>query len=300
MKITALTLAAGLLAFLPLSAQAKIVRHVEKTFTVQPGGTLKVETSGGDIVAHTGVGDQVRVVAKQTIRASNDAEADEVLQKLELTIAQQDNNVVAVAKYAGKSAGFFSGVWPPVTVDFEITVPEKFNAELRTSGGDIMAGNLTGTVGARTSGGDIQLGRIEGEVHASTSGGDIKLEQATGPVKLHTSGGDIEVGAVLNTLHASTSGGDVSAKIVGGLKGDCLLSTSGGDVEAVVETGAAFQLDAATSGGRIKDRNLTITVESGGHGKTKLKGTVNGGGPLLKLRTSGGDIDINGTAAATR
>jgi DUF4097 and DUF4098 domain-containing protein YvlB len=297
MKTTTLILAGGLLAVLPLSAQAKIVRNVEKTFAVQPGGNFKAATSGGDIVIKTGAGDQVRVIAKQTIRASNDAEADELLKKLELTIAQEGNDVVATSKYASKIGGVSFGIWPPVSVDFEVTLPASFNVELKTSGGDIVCGDLQGKAAANTSGGDVMLGHIGGEVQVHTSGGDIVLEQAAGSAKLHTSGGDIKVGSVLNTLDASTSGGDVSARLSGGLKGDCSLSTSGGDIRAVVDDNAAFQLDASTSGGDVEAYHLTLTIERGGHGKSKLVGKVNGGGPLLKLRTSGGDIDIKGLPA---
>ncbi len=296
MKIVTQLVAAGLLAVLPLSAHAKIERQVQKTFTVQPGATLKVETQGGDIRVKAGTDGQVHVTALQKFRTNSEAEADEILKKLELTIEQQGSDVTASAKYAKKTAGFNFGSWPPVQVDFEITVPARFNTELKTSGGDVAVGNLTGTVAVRTSGGDITLGRIEGEVRANTSGGDVHLAQATGATELHTSGGNITVGAVVNTLNASTSGGDVSAKFIGALKGDCVLSTSGGDVEATVDAAAGFQLNASTSGGGVDAEGLTITIERGGFGKSRLAGKVNGGGPLLKLRTSGGDIDIT-TAA---
>lgn len=290
MKSPSLILVAGLLAVLPFSAQAKIVRTVEKTFTAQPGGTLRVETAGGDIVVQPGTGDQVRVVARQTVRAQTEAKADEILAKLELTLEQQGNDVVAKAKYPG--SGLRLGVWPPVSVSFEVTVPAQFNVDLRTSGGDITTGDLQGQIAVRTSGGDVALGRINGEVQAHTSGGDIELAGAVGPVKLRTSGGDIEVGPVAGPVEASTSGGDIEVRFESGPPADCTFRTSGGDVEVVVAAAAAFQLDAATSGGDVKIRNVTVAVESGGFGKSKLAGKVNGGGPLLKLRTSGGDITV--------
>jgi hypothetical protein len=297
MKSSSLFLAAGLLAVLPLSAQAKITRNVEKSFAVQPGGTFRAETSGGDIVVNPGPSDQVRIVARQTVRAKTEAEADEILAKLELTLEQQGNDVVAKAKYPGKSGFSMTGIWPPVTVSFEVTVPEKFNLELRTSGGDIVSGNLQGKVTAHTSGGDVTLGRIDGEVQAHTSGGDIGLGGSTSAVKLHTSGGDIEVGSVAASVDASTSGGDIKARFEGGPKSDCSFRTSGGDVDVEVGAAAAFRLDASTSGGDVKIRNVTVAVESGGHGKSKLVGAVNGGGPLLKLRTSGGDIGVRAQSA---
>lgn len=298
MKTSSLFLAAGLLAVLPFSAQAKITRNVEKSFTVQPGGTFRAETSGGDVVVHPGPGDQVRIVAHQTMRAKTEAEADEILAKLELTLEQQGNDVHAKAKYPGRGGFTFSGIWPPVTVSFEVTVPEKFNLELRTSGGDIVVGNLTGKVIAHTSGGDVSLGQLDGEAQVHTSGGDIELGSATGAVDLHTSGGDIEVGPVAAAADVSTSGGDIQARFEDGPKADCVFRTSGGDVDVTVGAKAGFRLDASTSGGDVKTRNLTVAVESGGEGKSKLVGAVNGGGPLLKLRTSGGDIGVR--AAGSR
>jgi hypothetical protein len=43
----------------------------------------------------------------------------------------------------------------------------------------------------------------------------------------------------------------------------------------------------------VEADGFTITIEKGGVGKSKLSGAVNGGGPLLKLRASGGDIVIS-------
>jgi hypothetical protein len=59
-----------------------------------------------------------------------------------------------------------------------------------------------------------------------------------------------------------------------------------------VKKGVGFKLDASTSGGDVDAEGLTLTIEKGGVGKSKLIGDVNGGGPRLKLRSSGGDIKV--------
>lgn len=310
MKSHSFLLAAAMLAVVPTMTQAKLERLVEKTFTVQPGGVLKVDTSGGDIVVTTGAGDQVKVVAKQMIRASSETEATKLLQKLDLKLEQQGNDIIATAKYAGKQRFMISGFWPPVQVSFEITVPAHFHAKLVTSGGDIAVGDLTGEVTVRTSGGDVEVGRIDGSVQVTTSGGDIGLRAATGTAVLNTSGGDIKVGRVgglakltssggdiaielaESGLQARTSGGDIETTFSGALAEDCTLGSSGGDIVVKVPHTAGFYLDAATSGGAIKATGLILTIEEGGLGKTKLSGAVNGGGRQIKLRTSGGDIAI--------
>ena len=55
----------------PLALSAKITRTVEKTFTVQSGGNFKASTQGGDIIVHTADVSEVRITAKQTVRASS-------------------------------------------------------------------------------------------------------------------------------------------------------------------------------------------------------------------------------------
>jgi len=305
-----LLLTATLLAVIPLSAHAKIERVVEKSFSVQPGGLLTVETQGGTVRVETSDDSTVKVTAKQIIKAATDKEADEILSKLSLDIAQHGEGVSAISKYDKKPAGFRWGSWPPVQVNFVVAVPRRYNVKLKTSGGDIRVGDLDGRAYARTSGGNIELGKVTGDVDAGTSGGDVRLveglatvklntsggnvsvDRAIGETDLDTSGGDITIGTVENTLHASTSGGNVTAGIAGALKGDCSLNTSGGNVRAKVSADAAFNLDASTSGGDVKADGLTITIEKGGVGRSKLAGKVNGGGPLLKMRSSGGDIVV--------
>jgi DUF4097 and DUF4098 domain-containing protein YvlB len=299
---------ACILATAIVSASAKIDRDVEKTFQVQPGVRIKVSTQGGDISVSTTDGSTVKVVAKEHIKAGSEGEADDVLKKLDLNIEQNGNEVTASASYPN-NFGFHIN-WPPVQVDFEVSVPKNASADLKTSGGDVTVEDLDGKLDARTSGGDIKIGSVGGNIDASTSGGNVVLgegrgnvrlgtsggnieaKRLVGPTVLRTSGGDIKIGSVENTIDAQTSGGNVKAEFVGDIKGDSVLSTSGGQVKAAVAKGVGYHLDASTSGGEVDADGLTITIDRGGRGKSELSGKVNGGGPELKLRSSGGDIEV--------
>ena len=304
-----LLLLAGSLA-LPALAHARIERVVEKTFNVSGAGTLRLETQGGVLRVSPANDGQVKITAREKIRANTDAEADELLKKLELTFDQTGNDVTATAKYESRSIGIHFGSWPPVNVDFIVTVPANFATNLHTSGGDITVGDLGGKVYARTSGGGIKLGKIGAEIDVHTSGGGIMVDETGGPARIETSGGNIAVNRVagaadLSTsgggirvdsvqgrLQAHTSGGSISAGIVGRLQDDCSLSTSGGGVRVTVDKTAAFKLDASTSGGGVDAEGLTLTLDKGAPGRSHLAGNVNGGGPLLKLRSSGGSIVV--------
>lgn len=313
MKIARLlSLSLLITVFASVSAQAGIERVFNESFSVQPGGKLVVSTQGGDIDVSRGAGDTVTVVAKLVFpRSVSESQVDELLEEIELIMEKTEDGVSASFKQPMQGSSWFN--WfrsSRASAHFSVTVPSEYNVDTRTSGGDIEISDLIGEVFAKTSGGDIEIGHIEGPVDVHTSGGDIEVRYANGDVKAHTSGGDIEVndsegavkastsggdiqiGRVVGSLHASTSGGNVSARLQGPLMEDAVLSTSGGNVTAWVEDDTAFHLDARTSGGGVKADGVTIKIESGGMGRSKLVGEVNGGGPTLKLRSSGGDVKV--------
>ncbi len=310
MKRSFFLLAAGFLAAAVLPAHAKIEHTVEKSFAVQPGGSIQVATAGGEISVQPSTEAVVRITVRERIRADSEAEAGEILQRLNLTLEQHGNAITAAAEYPSQPLGFSIGSWPPVQVDFIVTVPASFAAELRTSGGNITVGDLTGTLRAHASGGNIRLGRMGADVDASTSGGNISVtegrgavrlhtsggsllvERAVGPADLSTSGGNIRVPLAENTVHASTSGGSIEARVDGAIKGDCELRTSGGRVEATVAKTASFTLDASTSGGHVEAEGLTLANVEANRGRSRLSGTVNGGGPRLILHSSGGNVAV--------
>lgn len=303
-----LSLLAGLFVASVAVASAAIERVVEKSFTVGGAGLLKIETQGGSIKVQPSSDSVVKITARQSIKASSESEADELLKGLELTFDQSGNNVSAVARYERqKERGWFKS-WPPVQVSFTISVPAAFAAELKTSGGEIAVGDLQGKLMARTSGGSLKFGNMGGEVEGSTSGGSITLGSASGPVVLNTSGGSINVGRVTGTaklstsggniriesasgmVRASTSGGSIRAGIDSQLSHDSSLTTSGGSVRVTVNKGVKFDLDAVTSGGGVDVAGFTL--ESVSQSRSKVVGRVNGGGPQLKVRSSGGSVSV--------
>jgi hypothetical protein len=105
-----------------------------------------------------------------------------------------------------------------------------------------------------------------------------------------TSGGGIEIEDVSGSLEARTSGGPIRAAISRQPEGDCRLTTSGGGITVHLAPGLSFDLDAKTSGGSVRT-DMEVSVR-GEIKKNRIEGKLNGGGPELYLRTSGGGIQI--------
>lgn len=306
-----------------VAASASTEDIVRKGFNVTAGGRLTLEAGFGDVRIVTG-GTGVAIEIVRRARTSDREDAAEVFRNHELTFEQNGNDVFVKARYDRDNSWFH---WDtPLSVQWNIRVPAKYHVDVRTSGGDVKLTDVSGEVEVRTSGGDIDAGRVSGRTDLRTSGGDIVIESASGDVNAHTSGGGIRVGDTTGSVEAKTSGGsihlarvsgDVTAKTSGGgikidealgrvdastsggsitarfgrqPSGDSRLSTSGGGVTVYLAPSVAADIDAHASGGGVHS-DIPITV-TGSQDRDSLEGKINGGGPRLVLRTSGGGITL--------
>jgi len=132
-----------------------------------------------------------------------------------------------------------------------------------------------------------------------TSSGSIVIKLATGKVDARNSGGKIEVNDARDVVLARTSSGPIIVGLGAPPKADSHLEVSGGDILVTLPRSAAVDLDAESRGGKVITAiPVTMTV-SGEQKPGNLRGKINGGGPMLSLRASAGDIRLNESAALT-
>ena len=165
------------------------------------------------------------------------------------------------------------------------------SVEMQTSGGGIRLQHASGSVAATTSGGSIQLGNVSGEIVSRTSGGSIRIGEAGGTLEARTSGGSIVVGGACCAVRASTSGGPIEVRMADQPQTGSELHTSGGNVSVYLRDDLQFDLSASTSGGRIISDFVDLAPENS-PGRAIVEKPLNGGGPDLIVRTSGGSIGI--------
>lgn len=279
------------------SSVATLRDDVERTFNVADGGLLVIDADHGNIKLNSGASGKVHVSVRRKPRGNAD------VSDYEVTFKQDGDRISVVGTNTVRNSGRTG-----VNVDFVVTVPRRFNIDAETAGGNIAVDNMDGRVKLNTSGGNLSLGRISGEVSAHTSGGNISLDGSDADVDVNTSGGNISLGRVGGTVRATTSGGNISvdevngeitAKTSGGQisariarqpKADCLLRTSGGSITVYLADNVAVDLEAETSAGHV-DTDVEVAA-IGRIKKDRLHGKINGGGPLLELDTSAGDIHI--------
>ena len=188
----------------------------------------------------------------------------------------------------------------------------KGTAQLETDGGNITVGEAGSLVGVRTGGGQIDFGEVHGSVHAQTAGGGIRVMYVSGPMEVETSGGSICLTRVVNTIRAETGGGTITAWITPDsrdlnravrLPGPSQLGSGTGDIVVFLPRNIAATIDATVENGgpsRIEaDPSLSLNVQSHPEGPVHAWGILNGGGALLKLRTTSGKIRLQYVDAET-
>ncbi len=299
-------------------AQAAFQRSIEKSFQVAPGGQLTVRAVRGSIEVASGgeQGVEIEIVPRNM-------DLRELEDSFEIRFNQSGDDVDLEIESRGRISRWFN--WGRRSFRVIARVPERYDVDLKTSGGSISVDDLTGRVLAATSGGSLSFGRItgpvegrtsggsirlsessgeaqlktsggsivlgdvSGDIDAVTSGGSIKIAHAEGNVRVRTSGGSISVDEVMGAIDAKTSGGSVTASISRQPQSDCYLGTSGGNVTVHLAGGLNLDVDARSSGGRVR---ADVSVNEAKVTKRSLRGRINRGGPRLVLRTSGGSVRI--------
>lgn len=179
-------------------------------------------------------------------------------------------------------------------------------------GGDFM---ITDAASLRLTarGSDVSLAHIRGEATITTQAGDLTSTGIAGPIELDSNATDVRLEALETTtgkVRVKAAGGSIALL---GLRSDSRIDIRNADLDVVVDRPAViaiysegaepvdvalprggFQLDALTRQGRIRTTpddllagwGLDVAGAPDG-GEQKVSGRVNGGGPLLTIRTQG-------------
>lgn len=144
----------------------------------------------------------------------------------------------------------------------DVTIPRFTGSPLTvsTDGGDLSAGDLTGTLDLTTGGGDLSARTLDGSVHVVTDGGDLGVRAMDTPKSTIFSGGG-DVSLVFTTapdnLQITSDGGNVTLVLPSVPLGyNVTTNADGGTVSNTLgdETTAARTISVDSGGGNITIR----------------------------------------------
>jgi hypothetical protein len=235
-----------------------------KTYQVGNNPTLHVDTNDASIEVTHGVSNTVSAhIVTEGLSIGNTG--------VRIT-EHQDADKVDLQVHVPNEWGFHLSMHRGVRV--EIQVPPQAALDLHS--GD----------------GHISVNGISGQARLDTGDGHIDVQGFTGGLRAHTGDGHMTIDGVLTDVDLRTGDGHVDLTVRPGSKmnNGWLIHTSDGRVEARLPMDFAAELYAHTGDGHIQ-LDMPVTV-NGSIERARIRGKLNGGGPLLEISTGDGSIHI--------
>ena len=244
------------------ASAAELKETIDRTFDVKAGANVVLSNVNGSITINAWDQPRVRVIAKKEVDGDRD-ELKQALQDLRVEMQPREGGLVVRTHYPRENDGASSifdwllGDHVDSEVTYELTVPRTMNVEVD-----------------------------------NTNGG-IYLTDVTGDLELETTNGKIVVKRCAGSLDAATTNGSINAELLKIAQDQQLrFETTNGRIELALPGNARANIDAATTNGSISSDLPVATTRTGSN---SLRGTINGGGTSVRMRTTNGGIAIRKT-----
>jgi hypothetical protein len=234
-----------------------------KSYPVGNNPSLRVDTNDASIEVTGGAGNaiQARVVADGYKIGDSGVRVTE----------HQAGNSVELKVHIPNSWGIHFGMRG---VRVEVQVPQQAALDLRS--GD----------------GNVSVIGVSGQAQLDTGDGHISVQNFSGALRGHTGDGRMSVDGVFTDLALRSGDGHIDLTVRPGskLNDGWLIHTSDGGVEVRLSQELAAELYVHTGDGHIQ-LDMPVMV-SGSIDRSRIRGKLNGGGPLLEISTGDGSIHI--------
>jgi DUF4097 and DUF4098 domain-containing protein YvlB len=229
----------------------------DRTFDVKPGTSFALNNTNGRITIRSWDHSRVEVHAVKSVESRDSAAAREAMAALKIEPVFIADGLRINTNYPHRSEGlldWLSGNNVSMNVAFDITVPRSMNLAIDNTNGAIDISDVRGSHRIANTNGHIELLRCAGDVDAETTNGAVRAELT-----------DVNPGKPIH------------------------LETTNGRITVALPRSFAAQVDASTTNGSIKT-DLPVTTTH--FRRNTLRGTINGGGADLRLKTTNGSITI--------
>ncbi|MGH7969223.1 MAG: hypothetical protein ACREIC_10910, partial [Limisphaerales bacterium] len=140
-----------------LSLQAATTEsNLSKAFSVQPGGVLIMDVDRGPIQITTEDRSDVKIEVERKVTRESGSKAAEIFAAHEVSFDHDGDRVEVRAKFKKEWSQLFNRGAQHFEVKYRVTLPTRFNLDLKTAAGEISSTDIEGNVKARTAGGSLK------------------------------------------------------------------------------------------------------------------------------------------------
>jgi len=154
-------------------AQVEKKKEYDKSFDVASNATLSISNKFGEVHIETWDKNVIQVKVTVTSKKRSESRALESLDQINIDFSQSSGGVDIETEISG-SMNNRSG--EKLTIDYEVSMPESNNLDVKHSYGSLYLDNLRGSLNLKMSYGNMKVGTIGGE-------SDIKLSYGNGEIE---------------------------------------------------------------------------------------------------------------------
>jgi hypothetical protein len=250
--------------------------HFQRSFALQSGGTLRVDNYKGTIHVTGSNTNQVVVKVWKRFEGGSEADRKEWMENTKINFSNDSSRVSVKVEYPNWSCVF---CWVnhdfTASVELEIQVPVKTNLDLDGYKPDIKIDSLQGDIRIKSYKAPMTVESTAGAIHIDTYKDTIRLRNVA--VR-----GELDV----KSYKAETQ---IDAR---SLNGTANLQTDKGSI--VLRVPQEIGLEVDFSGGRRSGfhSDFPLAAQAGGRSGHEVRGTINGGGARVVLRTERGSVTV--------
>ena len=265
------------------------IEQIEERLSFEGVELVKLRNVNGSVRITSWEKPEVVVKATKKVKATSEEKAKEYAQEVKIRIEKIGDTIEIVTEHPkGRKPKFIGSV----NVEYDVTMPRDANLDATSTNGNMNVAGIIGEILANTTNGSVSIQDCEGQLIVKTTNGRVNVEEVSGNVRVKTTNGSISAKLAMLDGESGfeTTNGSIDVQMEEGHSGPLTVHTTNGSITVELPSDFAADVEANTSNGKIYS-DLPITV-AGKISKTSLHGELNGGGPLMKLKTTNGKINI--------
>lgn len=264
---------AVLLTVVPMLA-AESQENSHQQAAMASGGSVSIENGRGDVWLEGSDQSEIVVEAHKIFEGGSDADRERWMRETQVHLEGDEHHRTVRVDYPYEFD--FGMHWGNVrrAVNLTIHVPRQANADLKTDRGK------------------VNVRRIAGKLDLSTDRGDVDINGCEGELRVHGDRGRLGVSdtAIRSGLRVNFDRGDIDIRLTS-FAGDSDIELDRGNMTLTLPKKSVFTLDVDRSrrGGFHTDFPV---LAHGNFAANHLRGDVNGGGPVLRIRGDRGSVSL--------
>lgn len=238
------------------------------------GGSVSIENGVGAVWLEGTDTSEIVVEAHKIFEGSTDSDRDRWMRETQIHLEGDEHHRIVRVDYPHEwDMGMH---WGNIrrAVDLRIHIPRQANADLKTDRGKV----------------DVR--RIAGKLDLSTDRGDVDINGCDGELRAHGDRGSLTVSdtAIRSGLRVNFDRGNIDIRLTS-FAGDSDIDLDRGNLTLRLPANSKFTLDVDRSRRGVFHTEFPVLAQ-GDLRSNHLRGDVNGGGPVLRIRGDRGIVSL--------